>query len=204
MEISEEVLDGIRELVTIGVGHSAGMLNELTNAHLTLTVPEVQVFQITQETILNVVNQGMIPSDTSQILLSFSGECSGSISLIIPHKSAINLVLILTGEEGSPDEMDALRVETLLEVGNIIISSVMSSFSILLTSRLSFRFPSYQSGNWIIEDKISKNNPEIGILAKTRFEVQKKNIEGSILFLLTASSFEKYKKSIIHIMESGL
>lgn len=204
MEISEEVLDGIRELVTIGVGHSAGMLNDLTNAHVTLTVPEVHIYEITPETMLTVSNLGMISDDTSQILLSFTGECSGSLSLIIPHKSAINLVILLTGEDSSPDEMDALRVETLLEVGNIIISSVMSSFSILLSSRLLFKFPSYYIGKGLIEGQMSKTKPEIAILAKTQFEVQKKTIEGNILFLLTSSSFERYRNSIIHVMERGL
>lgn len=204
MDISEEVLDGIRELVTIGVGHSAGMLNEQTNAHVTLTVPEVHIYEMKPETMVDVANLGLNPEDASQVLLSFSGESSGSLSLLIPYKSAINLVILLTGEDASPDEMDALRVETLLEVGNIIISSVMSSFSILLTSNLSFLFPSYHTGTWMIQNQISETNLEIGILAKTTFEVQQKMIEGYLLFLLTRPSFEQYCKSIIQIMERGL
>jgi chemotaxis protein CheC len=144
MDLSEEVIDGLRELVTIGVGHSAGMINELTNAHVTLTVPEIKICEITDHEIPCPLD---LPSldETSQIILSFSGEYNGSISFIIPHESAIHLVALLTGEEGSSDEMDALMVETLIEVGNVIISSVMSSFSILLTSSLTFLYPVYRS-----------------------------------------------------------
>ena len=74
--------------------------------------------------------------------------------------------------------MDALRVETLLEVGNIIMSAVMSAMSILLTSRLSFQFPSYRTERrYIINSDIMKRY-EIGIIARTRFEVHQKVIEG--------------------------
>lgn len=204
MDISEEVLDGIRELVTIGVGHSAGMLNELTKAHVTLTVPEIQIFEQISDGILRSADIGINPGDTSQVFLSFSGECSGSLSLIIPNMSAINLVILLTGEDGSPDEMDALRIETLLEVGNIIISSFMSSFSILLSSHLSFLFPGYQTGIWKIASQTFDSKPEIGILARTRFQVQHKEIEGFLLFLLTRASFERLEESIYRLMERGL
>jgi chemotaxis protein CheC len=204
MDISEEVLDGIRELVTIGVGYSAGMLSELTKAHVTLTVPEIQIFEQISDGILNSTDLGMKPEETSQVFLSFSGECTGSLSLIIPNMSAINLVILLTGEDGSPDEMDALRVETLLEVGNVIISSVMSSFSILYSSHLSFLFPSYQTGTGKMASHPFDSKSEIGILARTRFQVQNKEIEGFLLFLLTRASFERFEESIHHLMERGL
>jgi len=204
MDISEEVLDGIRELVTIGVGHSAGMLNELTNAHITLTVPEIHIFDNISDDLTKLTDYGMNPEDTSQIFLAFSGECTGSLSLIIPYQSAINLVILLTGEDGSPDEMDALRVETLFEVGNVIISSVMSSFSILFTSHLSFQFPSYHTGIWNKDSHIFDSQPDMGILARTKFQVQQKEIDGFLLFLLTRTSFERFGDSIKRIMERGL
>ncbi|MGV8108816.1 hypothetical protein [Methanospirillum purgamenti] len=204
MEISEEVIDGIRELVTIGVGHSAGMLNDLTNAHITLTVPDVHIFKMGQENAFTPVLYPMTPEGTSQVTMSFFGECTGSLHLIFPNKSAINLVIILTKEDESPDEMDALRVETLMEVGNIIMSSVMSSFSILLTSRLSFLFPSYQTGIRNMNNSASQVSSDIGIMARTRFEVHEKEIEGLLFFFLTESSFKHIQKRILEIMECGL
>ena len=204
MDTSEEVLDGIRELVTIGVGHSAGMLNELTNARVTLTVPEIHIIDDVSDIFLHTPYQGINPGETSQVLLSFSGECTGSLSLLIHDKSAINLIILLTGEDASPDEMDVLRVETLLEVGNIITSSVMSSFSILFASHLSFQFPTCRTGTLNIQHSLYDNRPEVGIQALTRFHVRQKEIEGIILFLLTRSSFERIKESILYIMERGL
>ena len=205
MNVSEEVLDGVRELITIGVGRSAGMLNRLTKAHVTLTVPEVQISYVASESYLSSALQRLTTEDTSYVTLKFSGELTGSFSLMIPYTSALNLILVLTGEEGSPDEMDALRVETLIEVGNIIISAVMSAFSILLTSRLSYEFPSYRS-----EKKVNILNPlilyqsDISIIARTHFSVQQKEIDGEIFILLTRESYENLESCIISVMEKGL
>lgn len=205
MNIPEAVLDGVRELITIGVGRSGGMLNRLTNAHVTLTVPDVQITDVASEHYLTTAVHRLTSGNTSYVTLRFSGELTGSFSLMIPHQSALNLVAILTGEEESPDEMDALRVETLLEVGNIIISAVMSALSILLTTRLSFEFPSYHSEK--TQDLINPlilNRSDIGIIARTHFVVQQKEIEGDIFMLLTRDSYQHIEERIDTIMDMGL
>jgi len=143
--------------------------------------------------------------DTSYVTQKFSGELTGSLSLMIPNSSALNLVVILTGEEGSPDEMDALRVEILLEVANIIISAVMSALSILLTKRLKFEFPSYHSEKILnLLNPLILNHSELGIIARTHFAVQQKEITGDIFILLTRESYHHIENCIITLMEKGL
>ncbi len=205
MNITEEVLDGVRELITIGVGRSGGMLSRLTHAHVTLTVPDVRISDDSSDNGKIEDFNHLSFDNTSNITLPFSGEITGSLSLMIPHASALNLVAILSGEEGSPDEMDALRVETLLEVGNIIISSVMSAMSILLSSRLHFEFPSYQTEK--IHSPFNpgiRNRSDIAIMANTHFAVQQKDIAGEICILLTRESYDHIEKRIGTIMETGL
>lgn len=201
MKISEEVIDGIRELITIGVGSSAGMINELAKAHVALTVPEVRIFEINSITpsALDI----SVPDESSQVILSFTGEFTGSLSLIISYQSAIHLIVLLTGEEGSPDEMDALRVETLIEVGNVIISSIMSSFSILLKTHLSFLHPVYRTGKWIENKLIINSHPEVGIFARTNFHILDREIEGFLFFSMTSDSLVHMQDAITNIMERG-
>jgi chemotaxis protein CheC len=202
MQVSEEILDGVRELITIGVGRSAGMLNRLSNAHVTLTVPEVQILDEPTWNEACPLNTFSEHEQTSQIILQFSGELTGSFRLVIPYESALNMVMILTGEESSPDEMDMLRVETLLEVGNVIISSVMSSLSILLSSHLSFQFPIYRTDRWFGADPGCESG--VIIVAGTRFEVQQKAIVGEMIILLTKESYTRLCEGIRLIMEEGL
>jgi chemotaxis protein CheC len=204
MDVSEEVLDGVKELITIGVGRSAGMLNRLTRTHVTLTVPEVCISDTYSECTIKHSITTQDTHHTSRVVLDFSGEITGTFNLIIPHISALNLVIILTGEEGSPDEMDALRVETLLEVANIIISSVMSALSILISSKLSFQYPSYQTSSSDGEHLTFKDQSDVGINARTRFLVQEKEIEGDIFIVLNRESFEHLTARIMTLMETGL
>ncbi|MBN1166503.1 MAG: hypothetical protein JXA44_05150 [Methanospirillaceae archaeon] len=204
MNVSLEVLDGLRELITIGVGHSAGMLNRLTRAHVTLTVPDVFISDEASLLYARSVFSGMTRGEISQVILRFTGALSGSFYLIIPHTSALNLVMILTGEEGSPDEMDALRIETLLEVGNIITGSVMSALSIVLTSRLSFQFPGYQTGPYDSVHPFTLPESDVGIIARTWFLLQKKEIEGDLFIHLTRESYAHLGICIRTAMEKGL
>jgi chemotaxis protein CheC len=198
METSPIILDGVQELITMGGGRAAGMLNQLTGAHVTLSVPDVHI----QETTSNCVIPDLSNENSSQISLHYSGLLTGSTVLVIPHSSALNLVTILTGEEQTMAEMDALRIETLLEVGNIIISALMSSLSTHMDTRLSFDFPTHHEGTTdsLILDALLCQC-DITIDAAITFEVQKKRIEGKLIILLTDDSFHNLKTRMFTLMQ---
>ena len=99
--------------------------------------------------------------------------------------------------------MDVLRVETLLEVGNIIISSVMSAFSLLSSRRLTYRTPIYRVVTPAVTTFTGTGN-EVGILARSTFELRSIEIEGFILCMLSPAAFEALKASILEVMERGL
>jgi chemotaxis protein CheC len=187
MEISPVVLDGVRELITIGVGRAAGMLNQLTGAHVSLHVPDVHIHETTSDN----ADGNLSKESSSQVSLHYTGLLTGSTVLVIPHSSALNLVTIMTGEDQTLAEMDALRIETLLEVGNIIISALMSSLASHMDTRFSFRFPIYHDGtiDTLILDALFCQF-ETRIDAGITFEVQNKRIEGALVILLTTGSFD--------------
>jgi chemotaxis protein CheY-P-specific phosphatase CheC len=43
MKTSPEQLDALRELINIGIGRAAGVLNEMLSAHIQLYVPDVEI-----------------------------------------------------------------------------------------------------------------------------------------------------------------
>lgn len=204
MRESEEILDGVRELITIGIGRSAGMLNRLTRTHVTLHVPQVSISDEPSACASFFPSHPSEQEKTTQVIQHFSGELTGSLHLIIPYSSALNLVVLLSGEGGSLDEMDVLRVETLLEVCNIVISSIMSGLSILLTSRLSFQHPKYQSIQQDGLNIVTQKNPNVIIFIKIDFIVADKKIEGYIVLFLSPDSYHNLKSGIYSVMEKGL
>ncbi|HWQ68039.1 MAG TPA: hypothetical protein VN372_14370 [Methanospirillum sp.] len=197
MEIAPVVLDGIRELITMGVGRAAGMLNPLTGAHITLSVPDVNILHNVMECHIHSVPE----ESASLVNLIFNGNLSGSTILIIPHISALNLVTILTGEEGTAAEMDALRVETLMEVGNIIISAIMSALCTLLETRLNYQIPVYRTGTAasLITHTLTSAE-DTSIIAHIMLQTHKREIHGDIIISLSGSSFQSLKERILTVM----
>ena len=48
MKITEKQMEALREIINIGVGKSASMLNTMLNSHIILQVPTLKVFNISE------------------------------------------------------------------------------------------------------------------------------------------------------------
>jgi len=189
MEIGEEALDAIKELINIGVGRAAGMLNEMTGCTIRLRVPTIRILS-TEEL---VAAEGIPANDTfSTVSLSFQGPLKGMSALVFPPESAAALVMLLSGEEAESPELDALRIETLNEVGNIVLNSVMGSIANILDHHLSYTLPRYQEINVLtLARSVHPPAPsDLVILADTHFTLEDREIDGSILLILEVGSLE--------------
>jgi chemotaxis protein CheC len=195
MEIDEKALDSIRELINIGVGRAAGMLNEMTGCTIQLRVPVVRVVTIDE---LSRAEEIRAEDTLSTVALSFDGPLSGLSALAFPPESAAALVLLLSGEPAESLELDALRIETLNEVGNIVINSVMGSIANILEQHFTYTLPRYQEIPILtLARSASPRCPEERvILAETHFTLENREIEGSILLILEVGSLESLLAAI--------
>jgi chemotaxis protein CheC len=190
MDVDNESLDAITETINIGVGKSASLLNKMTGSHIRLQVPKLSVvrFKDLEKTSWNLSADQKI----SSVLQEFQGNFSGVTAIIFPPESATSLVMLLSGENEPGPEMDAIRMETLKEVGNIIINSIMGSISNILSQHLSFSIPVYYEGKLSGVKAIQRNinDDDWVIVAYTQFQIESKHIEGIILILLEVGSLE--------------
>lgn len=191
--VSGPVLDGIKELVNIGIGRSAGSLNSLTGHHVTLHVPDVSISRIED---LKEELSHPYPS-FSVVNQDYSGAFVGTTVLMFPQKSAESLFQLLTGEEGRTQENDELWQMTLLEVGNIIVNAVMGSITNILGKKLEFHLPEYREDTLDhLVDSSRFADSKYVIVAHAQFIVQEQNIDGEILLLLADQSIDVLAKSI--------
>ncbi len=195
MEIGEDALDAIKELINIGVGRAAGMLNEMTGCTIRLRVPTVRIVAI--DKLLEIEE---IPANDAlaTVSLSFQGPLRGMSALVFPPESAAALVMLLSGEEAESPELDALRIETLKEVGNIVLNSVMGSIANILDHHLSYTLPRYQEIK-VLTLARSIHPPasdDLVILADTHFTLEDREIDGSILLILEVGSLESLLDAI--------
>lgn len=197
-KFTEQHLDVLRELINIGVGKGASILNTMLNAHINLQIPIIKIISKNEiEEYIETYGRG----ELAAVNLSFKGKISGSTKLIFPTESAENLVAVFTGEAPGDVDLDSIRMGTLSEIGNIVINSLMGSISNLLHTHFTYTVPNYIEGN--IEKLLSMKEDEAKteiLLAKTRFTIDKLEIVGNFLVFLEVGSFENLLSAIENFM----
>jgi len=194
MNVSTEQLDAIREMINIGVGRAAGILNQITNSHIHLQIPIVKLL-IPQSLRceLNDLRQDLL----SMVSLDFEGSFSGLAGLLFPTDSAKKLVTMLTGDSDPEEGMDTLRIGTLSEIGNIFINGVMGSISNLVNREIYYSLPRYIEGS--LESMIdhSTEDREVHILlAIAQFKIEHFKIQGDILIIFDVGGFNQLLETL--------
>ncbi|MEZ2317729.1 MAG: chemotaxis protein CheC [Microcoleus sp.] len=195
MELTADELDALKELINIGVGHAAGMLNEMIQFPIQLEIPDVELLSSLE--LQRELKERFGIELISVVQLAFSGSFSGSAQLLFPTESAVNLVSVLTGEDkGSPD-LDSLKISTLSEVGNMVINGVMGSISNVLDQPLDYAVP-YYAEEEIQELLLKEESLDYGtiLLAPAHFSIEQLQIQGDIMLFFDMGSFKLLLKAI--------
>ncbi|MEI6841154.1 MAG: chemotaxis protein CheX [Methanomicrobiales archaeon] len=195
-EIDDQTIDAIREIVNIGIGRAAGQLQQMTGSHIHLQIPSIKIVPFDK---ITEAGNTIISGDTlSAVLLDFKGTFSGMSAMVFPPDSAAALVMLLTGEQEKSPELDAMRIEALKEVGNIIINAVMGSIANILSEHLTYSIPAYYEGPMVNLAGLKRNglDDECVLLARTNFLIEDLNIEGDILLILEIGSLDALIESI--------
>ncbi|MFN6559233.1 MAG: chemotaxis protein CheX [Nostoc sp. ChiSLP01] len=188
MNVTAEELDALQELINIGVGRAASLLNEMVDSHIQLQIPLVKVLTVSD------AYQELAPrfhdESLATVRLGFTGSFYGTAGLIFPTDSASTLVSVLTGEEPGSADLDAVKISTLSEIGNIVINGVMGSLTNVLKQHVNYTLPIY------LEDTIEnlllstdENNSKI-LVAQARFAIEQLEILGDILLIFLVGTFD--------------
>ena len=194
---SPELKNALLNIFNVGIGKAAGMLNDLLNNHIILEVPRLDIIPFA-----NIDYEFGIKRETpvSAVRLRFRGPITGVSSLVFPPDSASKLVDILAGEEFPTSDLDAIKIGTLSEVGNILLNAVMAEFSNILETRLAYTIPSYVEGSLSSMLCLDLERDAPVLTAKTRFTVESHQIEGEIILLFQFKSFDNLKRAINKIV----
>ena len=145
MKITEEQLDTIKELFNIGVGRAANTLSTMLISFIQLEIPTVEIYTNPD---YSELKKRLNLDQVSTIMMDYESTFSGSVFLMIPPESATNLVSALVNEEPGPISLDPVRAGTLCEVGNMIINSLMGSFSNVLQETVNYSLPEYKESTF--------------------------------------------------------
>lgn len=194
MIMSESRIDTLTELVTLGIGRSAEVLNLILNEHIELSAPVISILDVGELPEILKADEDRL----SAVSMRYAGSMDGVTELIFRSKEAGKLVDCITGEENRTEEgLDALRAGTLCEVGNVVINSLMGAISNELDFHLTYTVPTYLEGGvdvLVAEAKLAEARAVL--LAKTVFNVATLRIEGEIAVFMSLASLHHLEKSL--------
>ena len=194
MQLTAEQRDFLTELVNMGIGRAAGVLNTMLGSHVTLRVPAVEVLsELDLEAKMDAFGGDVL----SSVRLEFKGRFSGIASLVFPTDSAATLVSIVTEEELESSDLDSIRVGTLTEVGNIVLNGVMGVIGNELEQQIYYSVPNYVESP--IQQLLVLQVPVISpmvIWVQTRFSIQQHHIDGDIILIFEVGSFDAFLSAL--------
>ena len=201
MQLAPYQCDVLQEIINIGVGRAAGMLNAMIRSHVSLRVPELHVFL--PEQVRSYLAQ-VQDENLAMVRLPFSGIFQGFSALLFPSEDAVRLAnALLAGQgftPGSGEEGEILRREALQEVGNVVLNGVMGSLGNLLAESVEFAPPEYceERAESMFADEAWKDTRIL--LARTTITLEEHYVHGEILILFTMDSFGALLAAIDRLM----
>lgn len=198
MKLSERQIEALTEIIRLGMGRGAGVLNAMLQSQVTLEVAHVRILGLDQY----LAQLGFPGSDhVSAVQLGYQGSFSGKAQLVFPTTGAAKLVTMLTGETLDSDDFDLIQAGTLSEVGNIVINGVMGTLSNILGQHFVYSVPNYleEQADHLLCVPDRGNNFTI-LLARTRFSLETHQIEGDLLLSFEADALETMVQALGALM----
>lgn len=194
--LDEMQRDLLKEYVNVFIGQAASMLSEMANQRVLLTVPEVDIINMSDDTkdlAKPLFNHGHIISSS----MKFGNDFSGRALLIFPAQKAKLLVDACMGMEMSDYDEESYELidtdfDVLKEISNVILNSVIGEFSNLIGTTVEFSIPDIE----VLfvsqeEQKMYLNNDVYMMMLYTSFELAEAQVEGVIIVALGLTSLNK-------------
>jgi chemotaxis protein CheC len=140
--LDDKSLDMLREICSIGAGHAATALSQITGRRIALEVPKVNLVEL--KDVPDLV--GGAERRVVGLYLRILGESTGTIFMIFPSSSALALVSLLGVARRETDPAtfeDEMVSSSLKEVGNILASSFLTAINRLTNLTLLPSVPSF-------------------------------------------------------------
>jgi chemotaxis protein CheC len=187
MTLSAIHLDILKELINIGVGNGANLLNKMIKQPIKLSTIEVKIVDAT-----DIINEQLIEGEASSVEMNFSGELNGRTNLLFPSESALKLIDLVAPGIKVEDGFSQVKKNVLMEIGNIVINGVVGSLSNILKIHSRYSLPVFHQG--LVQNLFEEENNGKFILAKTRFDILDHRISGSLLIFLEVEAYKTLEK----------
>jgi chemotaxis protein CheC len=198
MRLLPSQIDALKEMVNIGVGHAAGVLNAMLNSRVQLQVPVVEMMGY-DELEAKILSMGR--GNLSSVRLGFKGPFSGNASIVFPAEGAVKLVSILTGVDVDSSDLYEMQAGTLTEVGNIVLNGVMGAIGNELKLHVFYSLPIYLDNPFDLLLSSAQAQYDSNVVwVQTSFTVESESIVGDIILVFEVGSLDLLLEAVNRAM----
>ncbi len=116
-------IDALREAGNIGAGNAAIALSQMVQKKVSLSTPKASLMRLAN--VPELVGGPEAP--VAGVYLNVSGDCSGSILLLLEEDSAGRLAGLMVPSEMDAPEMTVVKKSALQETGSILSASYLNA-----------------------------------------------------------------------------
>lgn len=202
--LKEDEQELLQEIMNIAFGQAASDLAEMVDIFVVLSIPEVRLIEVTELPDYLVETMGG-PARFSLVEQPFWGPFNGSGYLLIPSGVTRELVAILGNQKFESTQglsLKVLEMESLQEVGNILIGACIGKVAELLEAEVTYSPPTvaqeFVTGEAIPKDTWGPHST--AIVLKTLFRFSGRNVSGLILIVTSQNSLQWLKKALAEFL----
>ena len=139
-QLTSMEIDTLREIGSIGTGNAATALSQMLNQEVRITLPEVRIMEYNEA----IEWIGGPEEVTAGVLVKMSGDVGG-IMLSVQKLELVNVVLnTMLGENiDSYENLTELERSALIEIGDIMISTLLNAMSGLADLNIKLTVPAF-------------------------------------------------------------
>lgn len=199
MKLSPLELDALSEVFNHGVGQAAFALSELAGEEVQLSAPKIE--ELSKRSITEHLSaQGA--DRICAVRQGFSGVINTDALLMFPVDQSLQLVQLMVGDEFPLAQLSEMEQESLAEIGNILLNSVVSSVADMLQIEFEGTLPQVELGQvghlldsgQVLDDLI--------LSLQIDFSIDSRQIKGYLVFLLDVASSEMLQHKIATFIET--
>ena len=197
MNVDQLDKDALTELFNIGLHRAASALSELTSQRILVDLPRLWICPI-DETYDRLVE--FLDGDLATVHQIFKGRVTGDAVLVLDYESATRLTSLITqGSVAVGGRLDQSAREVLAEVGNVILSSCLSSFGDMLHVSVTFSVPRMhvESLEGLLRSlQVDSEEVNYTLLAATRFRLTEGEVGGYLMIAVGMHSLSLIARAL--------
>lgn len=188
--------DILKELFNIGVGKAASTLSEIIDKRILLNIPDVKLLDLKDGDVelnqyLSQVAEGAIMVSS----ISFREQLEGKVSLIFPADKMRHFINLCLHEDQAESpyktEFTDIDFDTIKEIGNIVLNSIMGEVGNFVNLQLDYTLPEVKVFHCINAETFMDNGQyTLVLLLYITFNIEDTEIEGAIVINLTLKSLD--------------